>query len=140
MLCGMHIIAKRNKIQPYIYVPSEDILIRTKAAVPFRSIDGAPESVGCLLLYFLLRHHKMLSSSNIKAICSESAQSGMDVKCEWKEAVSISEQRNQFRQAVKLQRWPNVPKPNICSTTNIEIEQQQLFASLLLTGLRSKTN
>ena len=51
------IIADRFKIQPYIYVPSLDILLRTKDSVTYRHENGKPDAVGCLLLCFMLRHN-----------------------------------------------------------------------------------
>lgn len=62
--------ADRCRLQPFIYVPSLDVLLRTKCPVVFRRENGRPEVVGCLLLYFLLRHSSMISVINIKASCN----------------------------------------------------------------------
>ena len=94
-------IADRQQIQPYIYVPSMDILLRTKHPVMFRREDGKPEVVGCLLLYFLLRHKSMISKENIKALCD--LVKIKDPRCGWRQAagtITGAEHR------IRLQRWP----------------------------------
>ena len=85
----------------------EDILLRTKEAIPFRS-SSAPGAVGCLLLYFILRHKRMFSIDNVKTMCEKL---NTDVKCGWEEAVSSSGQRANLK-AIKLQKIPKTPKEN----------------------------
>ena len=104
-------LADREKIQPYIYIKSEDILMRTKQPVPFRS-GSAPVAVG---LYFILRHAKMFS--NVKMMCKklceelcEKLNSDVtDVKYGWEEAVCSSGQRANVKE-IKLQKIPKTPK------------------------------
>ena len=77
-------LADREKIQPFIYIKLQDILLRTKDAIPYRSSNGMPGAIGCLLLYFILRHNRMFSIENVKKMCQALA---VDVKCGWEEAV-----------------------------------------------------
>ena len=82
----MHITADRQRIQPYVYILSLDILLRAKDALSYRDERGQPVVLGCLLLFFLLRHNKILSIDNIKAACN--AVDVGDIKSGWKEAVA----------------------------------------------------
>ena len=103
MICSY--LADREKMQPYFYIKSEDLLLRSKEGIKYRdSGSGMAEAVGCLFLYFILRHKKMFSVENVKKVCENLDR---DVKCGWKEAVSSSGDRSRVT-AVKLQKLPKM--------------------------------
>ena len=88
-----------------MYIPSLDILIRSKGGVQYRHESGQPEAVGCLLLYFLLRHNKFISIQNIKIACEAISK---DPRCGWKQATSNIDV---IPKVMRLQqRLPVVPK------------------------------
>ena len=123
------ITADRCWLQPFIYVPSLDVLLRTKCPVVFRRENGRPEVVGCLLLYFLLRHSSMISVINIKASCN--AMNIRDARCGWKQAVDTIKEDNR---RIRLQKWPTMHEqrlPTSCSDKTMEEKFGGVCKSLL---------
>ena len=107
-------------MQPYIYVPSLDVLLRTKEPVIYRQDSGRPEALGCLLLYFMLRHNYMINIDNIKDSCDLVTR---DARCGWKQAVEnldIGERR------IRLQGWSNIPKSPCPSKNENEEEMKRI--------------
>ena len=118
----MHIItctADRQRIQPFIYLPGEDILLRTKDPVDYRKKNGQPEAIGCLLLYFLLRHNRMLSISNVKAA---SFTVDKDPRSGWKAAIKTINPG--LGNPIKLQKWPII-KSHTTTKDKEELEQME---------------
>ena len=112
-----HITADRQRIQPYVYISSVDILLRAKDAISYRDESGQPVVLGCLLLFFLLRHNKMLSIDNIKAACN--AVDVGDVNSGWKEAVAGI--TDPLKNKARLQKGLSVPKGNLRNVRDEDI-------------------
>ena len=86
-----------------MYVPSADILLRTKRFVTYRCDNGKPDPVGCLLLYFMLRHNSMINKTNIELACNAVVK---NPKCGWMQAMtSITD----FVPRIRFQKYPSVP-------------------------------
>ena len=102
----------------------EDILIRSKQAVAYRTENG-PDATGCLLLYFLLRHNRMLSIHNIKKSCYAVAK---DPKSGWKQAVASI--KAVFKHHMQLQRLPAIPKCHATAKDEEQMKKKEKFGML----------
>ena len=85
----------------------------------YRKKNGQPETIGCLLLYFLLRHNRMLSVSNIKAA---SFTVDKDPRSGWKAAVKTINPCT-GNPVIKLQKWPIIAKSHTTTKDKEELEQ-----------------
>ena len=101
-----------------------------KIPVMFRKESGKPDVVGCVLLYYLLRHKSMLSKENVETSCDALM---VDVKCGWRQADSVS----RCEPRIRLQKWPSIhkrqfsPKYNDEQTKIIEEKYNDVCKSLL---------
>ena len=89
-------VADRSKLQIYLYYPKKDILMRTTPTVPYVGEHGI---VGCLLMFLILRHHRLLACERMDDVASISST---NVTCGWADAVK----EVNFSQVVKIQKVP----------------------------------
>ena len=99
--------------------------MRTTPTVPYEGEDGI---VGCLLMFLILRHHRLLSCERMDDVASTSST---NVTCGWADAVK----EVNFSQVVKIQKVPKSEgrkrksRLPICADTN-GIEQMLMSKRL----------
>lgn len=83
--------------------------------IQYKHDSGRPEALECLLLYFLLRHNKLLSVHNIKLVCEAICE---DPRCGWKLATS------NLGPVTKVLKLPKVSSYQLSETEMKEVEEK----------------